>query len=45
LNPGAAGIHGFHEVRTMLRFAIENGKIKDMEIVELGTRTQQSITK
>ena len=40
LNPGAAGIHGFHEVRTMLRFAIENGKIKDMEIVELGARSK-----
>lgn len=43
LNPGAAGIHGFHQMRTMLRFVIENGKIKDMEIVELGERAKQSI--
>ncbi|AJH13975.1 MULTISPECIES: metallophosphoesterase family protein [Myroides] len=34
LNPGAAGISGFHQVRTMLRFAIDNGAIKDMEIIE-----------
>lgn len=38
LNPGAAGIHGFHQVRTMLRFVIDGDKIKDMEIVELGKR-------
>lgn len=34
LNPGAAGIYGFHQVRTMLRFVLENGEIKNMEIVE-----------
>ncbi|MEN9335227.1 MAG: hypothetical protein RLZZ500_214 [Bacteroidota bacterium] len=38
LNPGAAGIHGFHQVRTMLRFVIDGDAIKDMEIVELGKR-------
>ncbi|MFT3793212.1 metallophosphoesterase family protein [Flavobacterium sp.] len=38
MNPGAAGIHGFHQVRTMLRFVIEGDKIKDLEIVELGKR-------
>ncbi|MDG2193959.1 MAG: metallophosphoesterase family protein [Polaribacter sp.] len=38
LNPGAAGNHGFHKVRTMLRFVIENDKIKDLEIIELATR-------
>lgn len=38
MNPGAAGIHGFHQVRTMLRFVIDGDKIKDMEIVELGKR-------
>lgn len=35
LNPGAAGIQGFHLVRTALRFRIENGKISDMEVFEL----------
>lgn len=38
LNPGAAGKHGFHQVRTMLRFIIEGENIKDMEIIELEKR-------
>ena len=38
LNPGAAGIHGFHQVKTALRFAIEGAEIKNMEIIELGKR-------
>ena len=38
LNPGAAGKHGFHKVRTMLRFNLEKGTIKDLEIIELATR-------
>ena len=32
LNPGAAGIQGFHKVRTALRFKIENGGLKEMEV-------------
>jgi putative phosphoesterase len=40
MNPGAAGISGFHEVRTMLRFIIDNDKIKNLEIVELGKRNK-----
>ena len=35
INPGAAGIQGFHTVRTALRFRIEAGGIKDMEVFEL----------
>lgn len=38
LNPGAAGNHGFHKIRTMLRFQLENGEIKNLEIIELATR-------
>lgn len=38
MNPGAAGVHGFHQVRTMLRFVIDGDKIKDLEIVEIGKR-------
>ncbi|MBC9797604.1 metallophosphoesterase family protein [Sinomicrobium weinanense] len=38
MNPGAAGKYGFHQVRTMLRFAIDKDQIKDLEIVELGKR-------
>ncbi|WP_190809474.1 metallophosphoesterase [Flagellimonas sp. S3867] len=36
MNPGACGKHGFHHVRTMLRFVIDGEKISDLEIVELG---------
>ena len=36
MNPGAAGISGFHQVRTMLRFVIDGDKIRDLEIVEMG---------
>ncbi len=38
LNPGAAGNHGFHKVRTMLRFEIDKSNIKNMEIIELANR-------
>ena len=38
MNPGAAGVHGFHQVRTMLRFEIDGDKIQNLEIVELGKR-------
>ena len=35
INPGAAGIQGFHLVRTALRFRIDQGRIHDMEVFEL----------
>ncbi|MBL7952193.1 MAG: metallophosphoesterase family protein [Flavobacteriales bacterium] len=38
MNPGAAGRHGWHNVRTVLRFSLEAGKVKDLEVVELGKR-------
>ncbi|MFI2744021.1 metallophosphoesterase family protein [Zhouia sp. PK063] len=38
INPGAAGNHGFHAVRTMVRFAIDKDQIKDLEIIELAKR-------
>jgi len=34
LNPGAAGIYGFHKKRTMLRFKIDGSNISDLEIWE-----------
>ena len=36
VNPGAAGIQGWQLVRTALRFRIEAGKIKDMEVFNYG---------
>ena len=38
LNPGAAGNHGFHLVKTLLRFELVNKEIKKMEVIELGKR-------
>ncbi|MFB9076536.1 metallophosphoesterase family protein [Flavobacterium procerum] len=38
MNPGAAGKSGFHKVRTMLRFVIDDDKIKDLEIIEIGEK-------
>jgi len=38
MNPGACGIHGFHQVRTMLRFEIDGAKIQNLEVIELGKR-------
>ena len=38
MNPGAAVVHGFHKVKTLLRFTIDLDKIKDLEVIELGVR-------
>lgn len=38
VNPGAAGNHGFHQMKTIVRFSLEAGKIKDFEVIELGKR-------
>jgi len=40
MNPGAAGKHGFHKVRTMLRFEINKDKISNLEVIELEKRTR-----
>lgn len=41
LNPGAAGKEGFHQIRTLMRFAIAEGKVKDLEVIELGPKNIQ----
>ena len=38
MNPGACGIHGFHHMRTMLRFVIDGEKISNLEVIEIGKR-------
>ncbi|WP_299769364.1 metallophosphoesterase family protein [uncultured Dokdonia sp.] len=35
MNPGAIGKHGFHKVRTMLRFTIDAGKIDNLEVIQM----------
>lgn len=39
INPGACGHHGFHKVRTLVRFALDQKKILDMEVIELGGKS------
>lgn len=39
LNPGAAGKQGWHKMRTLMRFAIDEGKVKDLEVIELKKNT------
>ena len=38
MNPGAAGKHGWHQMRTIIRFSIDGKEIKDCEVIELGKR-------
>lgn len=38
INPGAAGIHGFHKVKTLVRFEVTGKEVKDMQVIELGKR-------
>ena len=38
MNPGAAGQHGFHLIRTMIRFSIDDTRIHSAEVIELGRR-------
>ena len=36
INPGAAGKQGFHRVRTLVRFVVNQGGFSDLEVIELG---------
>ena len=42
MNPGAYGHHGFHKMRTILKFEIENGAIQNACAIELGLRGRLS---
>lgn len=35
INPGACGLEGWHKVKTLVRFALEGGKILRPEVIEL----------
>jgi hypothetical protein len=41
INPGAAGIHGFHHTRTLVRFEIDDTQVKNMQVIELGPRAKK----
>jgi len=36
INPGAAGTFGFHKVRTLVRFEINEVTFQNLEVIELG---------
>jgi len=38
LNPGAAGNHGFHHMKTLVRFELAQKEIRNMKVIELGKR-------
>lgn len=38
MNPGAAGKHGWHKVRTLIRFTVDGKDMKNCEVIELGKR-------
>ena len=35
VNPGAAGLQGWHTVRTLVRLTIDNGEFSDLEVIEI----------
>ena len=41
VNPGAAGVYGIHKVLTIIRFTIDGSRIKDLEVIELRSRSGQ----
>lgn len=38
INPGAAGKQGWHQVRTLVRLAVDNGQFSDLEVIELADK-------
>ena len=42
LNPGAAGNQGFHAMKTIVRFIVDDTRIDKMEVIELGKRGELS---
>ncbi len=40
INPGAAGKHGFHIEKTVVRFDLKSGKIETLEVIKLGKRAK-----
>lgn len=40
INPGSAGKSGFHKVKTLVRFTIDRKEIRDLDIIELGPKSE-----
>lgn len=41
VNPGAAGYHGWQQVRTLVRLTLDAGTITGLEVIELGRRSDR----
>ena len=39
INPGACGNQGWHKVKTLVRFTIEEGTLSELQVIELGPRS------
>ncbi len=39
MNPGAAGRNGLHHVRTLIRFEVDQGRVVNVDVIELGSRS------
>jgi predicted phosphodiesterase len=42
MNPGACGHQGWHQVRTIMRFSVNAGKISSVQAIELGARGRRT---
>jgi putative phosphoesterase len=40
INPGAAGRNGLHRLRTLVRFEVDEGRIGNLDVIELGARSK-----
>ena len=40
INPGAAGLQGWHKERTLVRMTIDGREFKDLEVITLGDKTR-----
>lgn len=38
INPGAAGIQGWHQERTLIRLTIDGSDMRDLEVISLGAK-------
>ncbi len=38
VNPGAAGLQGWQQVRSLVRFTVDKGTLSDLEVVELSCK-------
>jgi putative phosphoesterase len=38
MNPGAAGKHGWQDMRTIMRFTVDGADMKDCEVIKLGKK-------